>query len=486
MAEVLATAPHLFVIMGGTGDLTSRKLMPALYNLAHKGHLSESWRVLGVARSAELNDETYREWARQALGEAGLGGKDMSDWCGECLHFFSLGDGTDEDYARLKRRIEEIEKEAVLPGNRTFYLALPAAAFAPTAGGLGRAGLNASAGWTRLVVEKPFGHDLQSCLELHEAIGRHFREDQIYRIDHFLGKETVQNLLVFRFGNSIFENLWNRDRIESVQITVAETLGVEDRAAFYEKTGALRDIVQNHLTQILCLVAMEVPMAFEAEAIHHEKLKVLSSIQPLAPEDVVFGQYESGQVGDDRVVGYRQEEGIAADSRTETYVAMRLALDTWRWQGTPFYIRTGKRLDRKLTQIVVAFRRPPICLFESMGSCLLHRNDLFITLQPDEGFSLVIDVKTPGEPLGLKRIPLGFRYQEAFGQLPDAYETLILDILRGNQTLFVHADEVRTSWRLYDPLLQLKDQVKPYAAGSAGPIEAERLLQKDGHSWLTQ
>ena len=268
-----------------------------------------------------------------------------------------------------------------------------------------------------------------------------------------------------------------------MQITVAEHLGVEDRAGFYEKTGALRDVVQNHLTQILCLVGMEIPASFTAAAVRYEKLKVLQSIQPVALQHVVFGQYGRGSAGGQEVPAYLEEAGIAHDSTTESYVAMRLGLDTWRWQGVPFYIRTGKRLRRKLTQIAVTFRRPPVCMFESMGSCLLHGNSLLINLQPDEGFSLLLDVKAPGEPLSLQRIPLDFRYSETFGALPDAYETLILDILQGDQTLFVSGDEVEASWKLYEPLLSTTREVFSYPAGSAGPVEADRLLGKEGHTW---
>ena len=471
-----ATEPHLFVIHGGSGDLAGRMLLPALRHLAQKDLLGESWRILTVGRRSAFTDETYRDWASEALERAGLGGDDLGKWCDSCIHYHALSDG---GYRGLRTRIEAIEREAGLPGNRTFYLALPPQGFAPTIAGLGEAGLSKSPGWTRLVVEKPFGHDKASALELNETVHTHFEEDQVYRIDHYLGKETVQNLLVLRFGNTVFEDLWNRDRVSSVTITVAEALGVEDRGDFYEQTGALRDIVQNHLVQILALTAMEVPAAFDADSVRYEKVKVLRSIRPFDVKKVVFGQYAAGEIGGSHVPGYREEDEVAPDSETETFVGLMAAIDNWRWQGVPFYLRAGKRMPEKLTEIAVRFRRPPVCLFESMGSCLLHANELLIRLQPDEGFSFLIDVKAPGEPLALKRIPLSFRYGDEFGKLPDAYETLLLDVLIGDQTLFVHGDEVEKSWDLFDPLLTGRAPVKLYAAGTWGPAEADVLRNRN-------
>jgi glucose-6-phosphate 1-dehydrogenase len=476
--------PHLFVVLGGTGDLMERKLLPALYHLARQRLLGERFAILGVSRSTGMDDPGFRRWARDALRAAGVTDGDPTAWCDHRLHYHGLGSGGDGRYAALRERVETVERAHELPGNRTLYLALPPGAVPDTIRGLGESGLHRSAGWTRLVIEKPFGRDLASARELNALAHGYFQESQLFRIDHYLGKETVQNLLVFRFANAIFESLWHRDRVANVQVTVAETLGVEDRAGYYEQAGALRDIVQNHLTQLLTLIGMEVPVAFDADAVRYEKVKLLRSIARLRPEDVVVGQYRRGTVDGREVPGYREEPRVAANSLTETYVAMRLELNTWRWQGVPFYVRTGKRLARRVTQIAVTFERPPVCLFESLGGCEMRPNVLLLTLQPDEGFALRIDVKAPGEPFRLQPLPLHFHYHEAFGAIPDAYETLLLDVLKGDQTLFVHADETEAAWQLYAPLLDRRVEPVPYAAGTWGPPEAEALLERDGHRWV--
>lgn len=478
-------APNVFVIFGATGDLAKRKIIPALYNLRKGGALDEHCHILAVGRRAEIDDAAFRDLAVEALVEAKYTRTEALAWCKERMFYHAMPTGEVTDFYSLANRIEAVEREAHLPGNRTFYLSLPPAQFVPTITGLGEAGLAKAPGWSRIVIEKPFGRDLASAQALNAVVHRWFDESQVYRIDHYLGKETVQNLLVFRLANGIFESLWNRDHVESVQILVAEELGVEDRAGYYDKAGALRDMVQNHLTQLLTLIAMGVPYAIEADAIRSEKIKVLKSLSPLSMKDVVFGQYVANEDGKRKYAGYLDEPGVPVDSRTETYVSLRLTLDNWRWQGVPFYIRTGKRLDKRLTQIAVTFRRPPVCMFQSKGTCLLHSNVLIMTLQPDEGFALHFDVKAPGEPFDLKTFPLSFRYGDAFDVLPEAYETLLLDVLDGDQTLFVHADEVEASWKFYAPLLEGERVIHPYAAGSWGPAAAERHFVRGAPEWLS-
>lgn len=467
--------PPLFIVFGGTGDLMARKLLPALYRLGQQRRLGPRFTVLAVARSTDVDDAAYRRWAREALAAAGLDPDAAAAWCADRLYYHALGDQTAGDFARLRSRIEHLEAAHALAGNRVFYLAITPHAFSATIEHLGEAGLSAAPGWVRLVVEKPFGRDLASAQALNALLHRYFDEAQVYRIDHYLGKEAVQNLLVFRFANALFESVWNRDRIDRVEITTAETLGVEGRAAFYEETGALRDIVQNHLTQLLALTAMEVPVAFAADAIRDEKVKVLRAIEPIAPEAAVYGQYAAGTLGGEPVPAYRDEAGVDPASTTETYVALRLFVNNWRWQGVPFVLRTGKRLAERHTQVVVYFRRPPVHLFRDHDRCHVQRNRLVLRLQPDEGFDLHFEVKQPGQALELATERLHFRYSEAFGTLPDGYETLLGDVLAGDQTLFVRADEVEAAWRLYAPLVASPPAPQPYAAGSWGPAAAEAL-----------
>ncbi len=469
--------PHLFVVLDATGDLMRRKLLPALFHLTTQGMIKERCLILGAARREDLSDTRFRVETREALAAAGPQDNELvGRWCDERLFYQTIGAGEAADYRALAARIVRLERQHHLPGNRVFYLALPPNALPSTVAGLGEAGLNRAPGWSRLVVEKPFGRDLASARDLNLLLHRHLDESQIYRIDHYLGKETVQNLLVFRFANTIFDSVWNRDRVSSIQITVAERLGVGGRASYYDRAGALRDMVQNHLTQLLTLTAMEVPAAFDAEAIRGEKIKVLRQVEAIDPEEVVLGQYVRGTIDHEEVPGYRNEPGVAADSVTETFAALRLQINNSRWQGVPFYLCTGKRLPRHQTRIVVAFRSPPVSAFSSFFRCEIHSNLLVITLQPEEGFDLRFEVKAPGQPLSLQTQRLHFRYTEAFGRLPDAYETLLLDIITGNQTLFVHAEEVEAAWRLYTPLLMQGIPVHPYPAGSWGPEAASRLL----------
>ncbi len=475
-AATLKTERHLVIVLGATGDLMKRKLLPVLYNLTQGG---ASFHLLAVARSKELNDDAYRTQAVEAMVQFGkLDAGKAAQWAKTSLSYGALGAGTAADFRALRTRIEQIEREKNLPGNRIFYLSLPPETFPKTISGLGEAGLNRSpAGWSRLVIEKPFGTDLSTAQSLNDLVHRHFDEGQVYRIDHYLGKETVQNLVAFRFGNAIFESLWNRDRIESVEVTVAESLGVEKRAGYYDQAGALRDMMQNHLTQLITIAAMEVPARFDARAIRHEKEKVLRSIVPYSPGDVVFGQYTAGESEGKKVPGYLEEDGVRKDSRTETFVAMNLRINNWRWQGVPFLVRTGKRMPKRESKIVVNFRRAPVAMFDFNDESVMS-NRLSIRLQPEEGFALDFGAKVPGDGFVLKQQRFQFNYKDAYGELPDSYQTLLYDVMQGDQTLFVHADEVESSWRLYAPLLEEPPELQPYAAGSWGPQAAQDMFAK--------
>ena len=473
--EMEKVEPHLFVVFGATGDLSRRKLLPAFHRLM-KDRLGESV-VLGVAGSV-LTDEEFRARSLKALVEAGVGDEDAQRWCGRALHYQPIGEGFDA----LVERIEKIERDESLPGNRVFYLALPPEAFDETVTRLGESGLSRAPGWVRIVVEKPFGEDLASSQKATASLARWFSEAEIFRIDHYLGKETVQNLLVFRFANLLFESSWHRDRIAAVQVTVAEDGGVGTRGRYYDKSGAVRDIMQNHLTQLLALIAMEPPVRLGADEIRDEKVKLLRAIWPVDPDSAVLGQYGPGEVGGVPVLGYGEEVGNP-ESRTPTFVAVAFTIDTWRWQGVPFYLRTGKRLPRRVTEIDVIFRPPPVCLFDESGACQVHGNVLRITLQPDEGFELRFDVKRPGDEMVLETHGLRFGYEEAFGPMPEAYETLLYDVVVGEQTLFVRTDEVEEAWRIWAPLLSGDLEVHPYPAGSFGPQQAGSLPHRRGHHW---
>jgi glucose-6-phosphate 1-dehydrogenase len=459
---------HLFVVLGATGDLTARKLLPALHDLMHEG---SACTFLGAA-TADLGDEGFRKQAIEALVASGVAAVDAESWANARVYYERVE--RDGDYRGLAQRIEDIEERLGLPGNRVLYLAIPPDVVPEAIARLGDAGLGGSPGWTRLVIEKPFGRDLHSAEELNHLAHAHFGEPDVYRIDHYLGKETVQNLLVFRFANPIFEASWNRDRVERIEITVAESIGVGSRGRYYDETGVLRDMVQSHLTQILALIAMESPTRFTSQDVRDEKVKVLRSIQAIPPENVVLGQYR----------GYRDSPGVDPASGTPTFAALRLSIDTWRWQGVPFILRTGKALRRHETAVAVTFRGAPVCLFHGQpDDCMSTGNVLYLKLQPDEGFSLVIEVKEPADPFSVRRIPLHFSYAEAFGEIPEAYETLLADVVEGDPTLFVRSDEVEEAWRLYSPLLDHDLPVHPYEAGTWGPADATALL--GGDSWAT-
>ncbi len=480
-----APAPDLFVVLGATGDLMERKLFPALYAISGPkgGEGARPLRVLGASRRA-WKDEDFRAYAVTSLVQGKVASSaEARRWADASVAFHSFGDDPNAGIATLARRIADEEKAYGLSGNRVLYLALPAEAFPPTIAALGAASLSKGPGWTRFVIEKPFGRDLESAEALNALIHRWFEEPCVYRIDHYLGKETVQNLLVFRFANMLFESVWNRDRIEQVEITVAEDLGLENRAAYYDETGALRDMVQSHLTQLLTLTAMEVPTNLEADQVRNEKVKVLRSLEPIRNEDIVYGQYGAGRTGGLPVPGYLEEPGVRPGSPTETFVALRLRVSNWRWHGIPFYLRTGKRLPEKLTRITVRFREPPVWFFGQGDARTVTANRLAITLQPDEGFSLGIEIKRPGHEIRLETHELHFLYSEAFGPLSDGYQTLILDILRGDQTLFVRADEVEEAWRVFSGVLSNPPKVERYAAGSWGPAASDALLLEDGHTW---
>ncbi len=468
-----AMPPHLFVLFGATGDLAAVKLFPALFHVSAGSDAPVV--VLGVGRS-EWDDGHLQQTAVDALVAAGTDEGEARTWAEATLRYARTA--SYGDLAPVFARAAEIEAESGTDGNRVYYLALPPSAFPDAIRALGeheagRAGTD-GAGWGRLVIEKPFGHDAASARELNAVVHAHFSEDAVYRIDHYLGKETVQNLLVFRFANAIFESVWNRQQVERVEITVSETNDAEGRAGYFDGVGTLRDMIQNHLTQLFTLAAMEPPVRLDAEGIRTEKIKVLRSTRTARRDEVVLGQYGPG----DGRPGYREHDGVAKNSTTETFVAVRLHVDNWRWQGVPFILRTGKRMPERLTEIAVVFRTPPVALFRRKGEAHPSPapNVLRIRLQPDEGFHLSFEVKTPGDGFGVTTQELDFCYEDAFGRLPDAYETLLRDVARGDATLFVHADEAEQAWRLYEPLLDHDGiAVHRYASGTRGPAEADRL-----------
>jgi glucose-6-phosphate 1-dehydrogenase len=491
----LPADPAAIVIFGASGDLTRRKLLPALYELAAADCLAPRFAIVGFARS-RMTDGEFRKRCEEALRTHGEPAEfDVSVWrqFGNSLHYLVGDYDAPEAYQRLSEQLDALDRERQLGGNRLFYLATPPQAYPVIVEQLGRANLARPKGetsWTRIVVEKPFGRDLPSARALNQQLLRVFDEGQVYRIDHYLGKETVQNLLVFRFANGIFEPLWNRNYVDHVQITAAESIGVEQRAAFYETAGALRDMMQNHLLQLVALVAMEPPAKFDALAVRNEKIKVLQSIRPFEPADVarqvVRGQYGPGTLHGTKVVGYREEQGVRPDSTTETFVAARLWIDNWRWADVPFYLRTGKRLARRVTQIAVQFRRAPHIVFRNRK---LDPNWLVLNLQPDEGISLAFGAKLPGPELQIQTVHMDFRYSTTFGEAgSNAYATLLNDCLRGDATLFDRADSVEAAWALLDPVLRYwaeapAPEFPNYAAGSWGPPAAEELLARDGRHW---
>jgi glucose-6-phosphate 1-dehydrogenase len=480
--------PHTsLVIFGATGDLARRKLLPAIYNLAHEGALPERFNLVGVSRRA-MPDEEFRAFAREAIGSFSRRAPDHEVLEGLLARLFYDGLTFNDAgaYGRLDQRLRALDAEAGLPLNRAYYLSTAPEFFPVITRALSDAGLHRHHDRdVRVIVEKPFGTDLASARSLQEVISGVFQERQVFRIDHYLGKETVQNLLAFRFANTMFEPVWNRNHIEQVQITAAEDIGIGSRAGYYDSSGALRDLVQNHMLQLLTLVCMEPPTSFEADRVRDEKVKVLRAIQPPSPEEVpeitVRGQYGPGTVAGEDVRGYLAEDGVPESSRTETYAALRLEVRNWRWAGVPIVLRTGKRLSRKVTEIAVQLRPVPHLAFQSEGSVGVQPNQLVLSVQPNEGVTLSFGAKIPGSRMRIRPVNMEFLYGTAFmSQSPEAYERLILDAMRGDATLFTRNDEVDAQWSIIDPVLAAwRDGDQPvagYPAGSPGPREAERLL----------
>lgn len=489
--------PTVVVIFGASGDLTARKLIPAVYNLAIDGLLPADFFLVGYGRKP-IPDEEFRTLAADAIRE--FSRRELTDevWQRIAAHTSYVAGGYDDKAAfeRLARHIEGLEKNLAREIQTLFYISTPPSVFAPILQNLGASGLAGKylgqSHHAKVIIEKPFGKDLASAQALNTTIRAVFEEHQVYRIDHYLGKETVQDLLVQRFANAIFEPLWNRNFIDSVQITVAEEVGVGTRGGYYEQSGALRDMIQNHTMQLVALTAMEPPVSLDAESIRDEKVKLLRAIQPLnlGPDgDVARAQYAAGMIAGKNVVGYLQEEGIAPTSATETYAALRLSINNWRWQGVPFYLRSGKRMARRVSEIAINFKRPPGTLFAEGEKFNLAANTLSFQIQPDEGLSFVLNAKVPGLETRTQPVKMNFRYSTTFGSnTPEAYERLVLDAMVGDSTLFIRGDETEASWKLCTPILESwaaagRKGLDSYPAGSWGPPTADELLKKNGHAW---
>jgi glucose-6-phosphate 1-dehydrogenase len=487
--------PCVLVIFGGSGDLAMRKLFPAIRNLASASLLPNEFAVVGIGRDT-LSDEAYRQRVRTALQEnAAADDNGCTEWVIERVRYFAADASQPDRYPELGQMLEALSSSWTTPGNYLFYFATAPSLFPAIVNQLGGSGLarREPSKWRRVIIEKPFGHDLKSAQELNRQLSAVLCEDQIYRIDHYLGKETVQNILVFRFANGIFEPIWNRRYVDHVQITVAETLGVESRAAYYDPAGALRDMVPSHMMQLLSLTAMEPPTSFRAEALQEEQAKALHAVKVPRPEDVltgaVRGQYGAGIIEDKQVRAYRAEPDVPPDSLTETFVALKLFLDNWRWAGVPFYLRTGKRLARHTSEIAIQFRRAPFSLFQETKVEQLAPNLLVMHIQPDEGISLRVGAKAPGAAVQISPVNMDFRYADYFGsKLSAGYERLLHDCMVGDATLFSRADVIEAGWAICDPVLDVWRALRPrtfpnYLAGTWGPPEAFQLLEKDGRHW---
>ena len=486
--ERLPVHPTALVIFGATGDLAHRKLLPALYNLAHEGALPERFELIGVSRR-DRPDADFRADARASIEKFSRRKPDPNVLEALLANARYVPGSFDDDavYSELDQTLSEFDQQAGHPLDRVFYLSTAPEFFPVIAGKLGAAGLtDTEKAQVRIVIEKPFGYDLASARQLNVEVLDEFDETQVFRIDHYLGKETVQNIYAFRFANAIFEPIWSNSYVDHVQITVAESLGVEHRAAFYEETGVVRDIVQNHLLQVMALVAMEPPAAFEAESVRDEKAKALRATRPMVFSDAVRGQYGNGYVAGEEVLDYHQEPNVPADSNTPTYIAAKLEIDNWRWAGTPFYIRTGKRLAKRVTEVAVQFKRPPHLPFSREAAEHLEANSLVLRIQPDEGISLRFGAKAPTPTLSIRSVNMDFQYGSSFlADVPEAYETLLLDAIRGDSTLFTRQDSVERSWQICDPLIEQwrTGQPQAYASGSWGPDAADELLARDGRRW---
>ncbi len=508
MRSARNVAPCVMVIFGATGDLTHRKLLPALYNLALEHPLPPQFTVVGVARRPFSNEE-FRQQALDSINQFSRRrpvNQAVWETFSRGLYYHQSQFDDPGGYAGLSELLMRLDLERGTGGNHIFYLATPPSFYADIADQLARANLasrtpmdgngsNGSNGphpWARIIVEKPFGHDLQSAMALNHELNKAFSEDQIYRIDHYLGKETVQNIMVLRFGNGIFEPIWNRRYVDNVQITVAENIGIENRGDYYEEAGAMRDMVQNHMMQLLTLVAMEPPTNFGANAVRDEKVKVLKAIPPLAEAeigaDTVRGQYGSGMVGGQAVEAYRQEPRVDPRSRTETFVALKLSVENWRWAGVPFYLRTGKRLTKRISEVAIQFKRPPYLLFRDSGADQMQPNVLSLRIQPNEGISLLFEAKVPGQEMQLRSVNMDFLYGSSFGiEPPEAYERLLLDCMLGDSTLFTRIDETEHSWQLVDVIEHAWSHstapLPQYEPGTWGPKEADALIERDGRTW---
>lgn len=491
--------PFTLVIFGASGDLTRRKIIPAVYDLWRDGLLPPAFCVVGYARSRKSDDE-FRGDLRRAVEEFSRAGSlDEGSWSdfASRLSYMSGDYGDAAGFRALRERLEQGASQERMPANVLFYLATPPGSFAAIVGALRDSGLArrgaAGAPWSRIIIEKPFGRDLASARALNADVFGAFAERQVFRIDHYLGKETVQNILVLRFANSIFDPLWNSKYVDHVQVTVAEKAGVGRRGSYYEQAGALRDIVQNHMMHLVSLVAMEPPLVLDADSVRDEKVKVLRSLRPIPPEcaaeGVVRAQYAAGDSGGEAVPGYRDEDGVADDSLAETFVAMKVFIDNWRWAGVPFYLRTGKRMPVRITEISVHFKPVPQILFGAPQRGLLEPNVLGIRIQPNDGISMRFQVKVPGHPMRIRPYQMDFGYADAFERAPQAYERLILDAALGDSTLFTRSDEVEAAWAFLEPILEgcrerPVRRLPTYAAGSWGPREADELIEADGRKWM--